>query len=133
MTAFAKKSRKSAFKPNNCRRCYLLLMRRLLSALFAFTIFLTAPAWAMADGGQVFSNTCAQCHAGGENLIEPTKTLKKAALEATLANYSSGHEEAIIAQVTNGKGGMPPFGDTLSASDIADVAAYVESMANSGW
>jgi len=38
-----------------------------------------------------------------------------------------------MAQVTNGKGGMPSFADVLSAADIADVAAYVESQASSGW
>ena len=112
-------------------------MRRLLSALFAFTIFLAAPAWVMAadtaHGGQVFSNTCAVCHAGGGNTLNPDRTLQKADLEAYFANYGSGHEAAIAAQVTNGNAPMPAFGDVLSAADIADVAAYVESMSSSGW
>ena len=115
----------------------MLLMRRLLSALLAITVCFAAPSWVMAadsaHGGQVFSSTCAACHAGGGNIVDPAKTLQKAALEATLSNYGSGHEEAIVAQVTNGKGGMPSFADVLSSADIADVAAYVEAQASSGW
>ena len=34
-----------------------------------------------------------------------------------------------IDRVTNGKGGMPAFGDSLSETQIADVAAYVSSVA----
>ena len=32
-------------------------------------------------------------------------------------------------QVENGGGGMPPFKGSLSAADIANVAAYVSSVA----
>jgi mono/diheme cytochrome c family protein len=32
-----------------------------------------------------------------------------------------------VTQVTNGGGGMPPFGETLSEQQIQDVAAYVSS------
>ena len=46
---------------------------------------------------------------------------------------TEGHEEAIAYQVTNGKNGMPAFGGKLSADDIADVAAYVESQSSKGW
>ena len=35
--------------------------------------------------------------------------------------------------MTNGKNAMPAFGGKLSDGDIADVAAYVEDMANKGW
>ena len=54
-------------------------------------------------------------------------------LESYLANYSSGHEAAIVTQVTNGNGPMPAFKDVLSESEINDVAAYVESMSTNGW
>jgi cytochrome c6 len=40
---------------------------------------------------------------------------------------------AITYQVTNGKNGMPSFGAKLSATDIADVAGYVESQSAKGW
>ena len=41
----------------------------------------------------------------------------------TLADASN--VERVVAQVTNGGGGMPAFKDTLSTQQINDVAAYV--------
>jgi cytochrome c6 len=41
--------------------------------------------------------------------------------------------EAIIAQVTNGKGAMPAFGKKLKADQIEDVAAYVLEQADKDW
>jgi cytochrome c6 len=112
-------------------------MRRLLSviALCLALVLGAAPSFAAdADhGAQVFSANCAACHMGGGNVVNAERTLKKDALEAYLANYSAGHEEAIQYQVTNGKNAMPAFGGKLSATDIADVAAYVESMSQKAW
>ena len=108
-------------------------MRSILAAVIVFTIALVAPAFAMADGSQTFTANCAACHAGGGNLVNPGRTLAKSDLESYLANYGSGHEDAIIAQVTSGKEAMPSFAGTLTSAEIADVAAYVESMASKGW
>jgi len=76
-----------------------------------------------AAGKEVFLGTagCASCHtlsdAGATGTIGPN-------LDA--AKPSS---EKVVAQVTNGGGGMPAFGDTLSEEQIQDVAAYVSSVA----
>ena len=35
----------------------------------------------------------------------------------------------VVSQVTNGGGGMPAFGDSLTEQQIQDVAAYVSSVA----
>jgi cytochrome c6 len=112
-------------------------MRRLISliALCLALVLGSTPSFA-ADtdhGAQVFSANCAACHMGGGNVVNAERTLKKEALEAYLANYSAGHEEAIQYQVTNGKNAMPAFGGKLSTNDIADVAAYVETMSQKGW
>jgi mono/diheme cytochrome c family protein len=40
---------------------------------------------------------------------------------------STADEAAVVTQVTNGGGGMPPFSGSLSEQQIADVAAYVVS------
>lgn len=85
----------------------------------------------VAAGEQVFSANCAACHAGGQNVIMPEKTLEKEALDAYLAGGRS--EKAIITQVTNGKNAMPAFGGRLSDEDIANVAGYVISQAEAGW
>ena len=37
--------------------------------------------------------------------------------------------DVVVEQVTNGGGVMPPFGGTLTEQQIADVAAYVSSVA----
>ena len=112
-------------------------MRRLLSliALCLALVLGAAPSYAAdaAHGAQVFSANCAACHIGGGNVVNAERTLKQDALEAYLANHSAGHEAAIVTQVTNGKNAMPAFGGKLSADDIADVAAYVESQAAKGW
>mmetsp|Transcript_69 Transcript_69/g.104 ORF Transcript_69/g.104 Transcript_69/m.104 type:complete len:146 (-) Transcript_69:348-785(-) len=87
------------------------------------------PAFAgSADaGGLVFSANCAACHAGGNNVIQAEKTLKKDAL----VSYLSGgfKESSIVTQVTNGKNAMPAFGGRLSDEEIGDVAAYVFATA----
>jgi cytochrome c551 len=68
-------------------------------------------------GAEVFATNCSVCHgtdghggAGGPDL----RTMPKAKTEA-----------GAIEQVTNGGGGMPPFGGTLSEEEIKNVAAFV--------
>ncbi|MEB3321950.1 MAG: c-type cytochrome [Synechococcaceae cyanobacterium] len=112
-------------------------MRRLFSllALCLALVLGAAPSFAAdaAHGAQIFSANCAACHMGGGNVVNAERTLKADALEAYLADYAADHQAAIAYQVTNGKNAMPAFGGKLSASDIADVAAYVEEQASKGW
>ena len=112
-------------------------MRHFLSLALAALIALIAPsvvsAADAAHGEQVFSANCAACHIGGGNVVNGQRTLQQDDLKAYLANYNEGHEEAIAYQVTNGKNGMPAFGPNLSAAEIADVAAYVESQSVKSW
>eukprot|EP00586_Coscinodiscus_wailesii_P006332 CAMPEP_0172487590 /NCGR_PEP_ID=MMETSP1066-20121228/16724_1 /TAXON_ID=671091 /ORGANISM="Coscinodiscus wailesii, Strain CCMP2513" /LENGTH=143 /DNA_ID=CAMNT_0013254295 /DNA_START=126 /DNA_END=557 /DNA_ORIENTATION=+ len=91
------------------------------------------PAFAgdVAAGEQVFNANCAACHAGGQNVIMPDKTLEKEALEQYLAG--GRNEAAVITQVTNGKNAMPAFGGRLGDDEIANVATYVIKTSESGW
>ena len=72
-------------------------------------------------GKEVFLGTsgCAGCHtladAGSTAMIGPN-----------LDDLKPSHA-AVVAQVTNGGGAMPAFGDSLSEEQIQDVAAYVSS------
>ena len=91
----------------------------------------TEHAGDVAAGESVFNGNCAACHAGGQNVIMPEKTLEKAALEQFLAG--GRNEKAVITQVTNGKNAMPAFGGRLSDDDIADVAAYEITTSEAGW
>lgn len=68
-------------------------------------------------GAEVFATNCAACHgedghggAGGPDLT----TMPKAQ-----------NEPEAIEQVTDGGGGMPPFGEQLSEEEIQNVAAFV--------
>jgi heme/copper-type cytochrome/quinol oxidase subunit 2/cytochrome c553 len=68
-------------------------------------------------GKEVFAENCSVCHGAtghGGNGGPDLTTMPKAKEQA-------GAEE----QVTNGGGGMPAFGGTLSEEEISNVAAYV--------
>ena len=104
--------------------------------LFIVAPVLTNPAQAadIQAGGQLFSANCAVCHQGGNNTIMNIKTLKVDALEKFLDGYGPNHNpEAIVKQVTYGKGMMPAFRNRLTDEDIANVAAYVQDQSESGW
>ena len=74
-------------------------------------------------GKQVFlgSSACGGCHtladAGSSGNVGPN-------LDDAKPTY-----DKVVAQVTNGGGVMPPFKGTLTEQQIADVAAYVSSVA----
>jgi mono/diheme cytochrome c family protein len=75
-------------------------------------------------GAAVFGENCSTCHGatghggnGGPDLT--TMPLAQS-------------EEGAIQQVTNGGGGMPPFGGVLSEEEIENVAAYVAQEVTGG-
>lgn len=81
-------------------------------------------------GEQVFSQQCIGCHAGGNNLVNPAKTLSL----TDLHDNNKDSVEAIINQVTNGASGMPVFSGRLSEEEIFNVANFVLSQAkNNSW
>lgn len=68
-------------------------------------------------GAAVFGENCSTCHGAtglGGNGGPDLTTMPLAQTE-----------EGAIQQVTNGGGGMPPFGGVLSEEEIENVAAYV--------
>ncbi|MGB3760431.1 MAG: c-type cytochrome [Rivularia sp. (in: cyanobacteria)] len=81
------------------------------------------------EGAKLFKQNCAACHAGGGNLVNAQKTLKKDALE----KYDMYSKEAIVYQVVNGKNAMPAFGKRLSSGQIESLAEYVLAQADKGW
>jgi cytochrome c6 len=76
-------------------------------------------------GKEVFlgESGCSGCHtladAGSTGTIGPN-------LDAIKPTY-----DKVVTQVTNGGGVMPAFGDSLSETQIQDVAAYVSSVTQS--
>jgi mono/diheme cytochrome c family protein len=69
-------------------------------------------------GEAVFSSAgCTGCH-----------TLEAAGSTGTVGpnlDEAKPSTELVVTRVTKGQGAMPPFGDSLTAQQIADVAAYV--------
>mgnify|MGYP006273779081 CR=1 FL=1 len=103
-----------------------------LLSLLGFTFLVLSQnsfAVDIENGEKIFTANCSACHAGGNNVIMPEKTLKKDVLEAN----GMKSVDAITYQVTNGKNAMPAFGGRLSDSDIEDVANYVLSQSDKGW
>ena len=78
-----------------------------------------------AAGKQVFETAgCKSCH-----------TLKDAGATGTVGpnlDEAKPSADLVVDRVTNGKGVMPSFSGQLSAKQIADVAAYVSSVAGQG-
>ncbi len=118
-------------------------MRAILTAILAIvaSVLFTMPSYAdgayvgdVAAGAKVFEKHCATCHAGGNNAIISSQTLKQEALEQYLFNYRLEHNvEAIEYQVANGRGAMPAFQGRIRDQDIANVAAYVKEQSENDW
>jgi cytochrome c553 len=76
-----------------------------------------------AAGKEVFlgASACGTCHtladAGSSGTVGPN-------LDDSQPSF-----ELVVDRVTNGQGGMPSFSSSLSEQQIADVAAYVSSVA----
>lgn len=102
----------------------------IFSIAFAnFIVASTADQPNLEDGAKVFKATCAQCHAGGKNIVNRAKTLSKPDLE----KYGMYSLEAIVTQVTKGKSAMPAFKGRHTPQQIENVAAYVLYQAEKGW
>ena len=74
-----------------------------------------------AAGKTIFTTNCASCHtladAGATGAVGPN-------LDDVKPDAAT-----VAAQVTTGGGAMPSFAGQLSPADIANVAAYVSSVA----
>lgn len=76
---------------------------------------------ALTAGGEVFESTCATCH-----------TLAAAGTHGTVGPNLDELEPSqglVEKQVTNGGGGMPAFGGSLSKEEIKNVATFVSHWA----
>ena len=73
------------------------------------------------EGKAIFTSTCASCHtlkaAGASGEVGPN-------LDELMPD-----DATVEKQVTNGGGGMPAFGGTLTPEEIEEVAAFVSTEA----
>ena len=78
------------------------------------------------DGAAVFGDNCAVCHGGdGSGGVGP-----RLAGGRVVTVYPDPADQ--IAVVTNGRAGMPAFGDKLSAEEIAAVVEYTRTVLAEG-
>ncbi|HEY2716470.1 MAG TPA: PQQ-binding-like beta-propeller repeat protein [Solirubrobacterales bacterium] len=78
----------------------------------------------LTEGKTVFSTNCGSCH-----------TLSEAGTSGNVGpnlDQLKPEKSLVETQVTNGGGGMPPFGGILSQQEIEAVAAYVSTVAGTG-
>ena len=111
----------------------LFLLLALIGPVLLPTPVLALDNASLEQGEQIFSSNCAACHMGGGNVIRASRTLSQQDLQAHLESYLQDPIEAIENQIENGRNAMPAFEGKLSASDIDDVAAFVERQAEKGW
>jgi mono/diheme cytochrome c family protein len=75
-------------------------------------------------GAEIYASAgCGSCH-----------TLSAAGSSGTVGpnlDESQPSEELVVDRVTNGRGAMPSFSDSLDEQQIADVSAYVSESAGS--
>ena len=90
---------------------------------------LTSETGSKSSGSVLFETNCAGCHPKGGNIIKRGKTLKLKPL--TKRHLDS--VDAIATLVTNGKGLMSAYGETLTPEEIQTVSAYVWDQAQRNW
>ncbi len=86
------------------------------------TALSTATAIA-ADGKEIYTNTCAVCHAAG------VANAPKPGDKAAWAPRAKLGRDALVASVIKGKGAMPPKAGNANLSD-AEIKAAVEYLLN---
>jgi glucose dehydrogenase len=78
----------------------------------------------LTEGKTIFTTNCSSCH-----------TLSEAGTTGTVGpnlDQLKPEKSLVETQVTNGGGGMPAFGGTLSKPEIEAVAEYVSTVAGTG-
>lgn len=96
-------------------------MKRLVLALLLFVAACSSPPPEDATGEQIFRQICATCHSadlsGG---VGPPL--------GPGSNVASQPDEFLRITITNGRGRMPSFSNTLSQQQIDSVIAYVRQV-----
>jgi len=97
--------------------------------VFVFALFVNEPDDGDSAGGSgsaepagavLYRASCATCHGqDGEGGVGPTLAGE------VVASFPDAADE--IAVVTDGRGGMPPFGGRLSKDEIAQIVEYTRT------
>ena len=107
------------------------------------TILLTAGALAIAGaslygqeagagdatkGKSVFEDNCSVCHNADSTDVKMGPGLKGLFKRDKLKSGKPVNDANVMAQIENGGNGMPAYKDLLSATDKANVLAYLKTL-----
>jgi cytochrome c len=81
-----------------------------------------------AKGKDVFENNCSVCHNADSDEKKMGPGLKGLFKHDKLNNGKKPTEANIRALINEGGGGMPAFGDMLSAEEKDNVVAYLKTL-----
>ncbi len=83
---------------------------------------------AHAESGEaIFKKNCIMCH-GADGKGQTKMGLKMGAADLTSNDIQSLSDAALAQTIHNGKSKMPPFSQTLSDADIAQVVQYIRTL-----
>lgn len=77
-------------------------------------------------GEDIYNTSCARCH-GADGRAQTDKGKRVGATDFTSRNWKISNAKGIRV-ITNGKGDMPDFKETLTAEEIKSVWAYVRKF-----
>jgi mono/diheme cytochrome c family protein len=110
-------------------------MRRVLgslASLFVATILLGCSRRgdvAVTRGQALFDLYCASCHEGtNPDLLKQPPRLHHLFMNKTLPSGAPADDEHVRQTIHQGKGIMPPFGQSLKKQEINDLLKYLHTL-----
>ena len=94
--------------------------------LFVVSIVRASPGPDSAASSATFRTKCAMCHGPDGSGSEVGKSMNVPDLRAPVVQKLPDAELAKV--ISNGKGGMPPFKNSLSEDQIHSLVSYIRSL-----
>jgi mono/diheme cytochrome c family protein len=104
----------------------ILLMLFVGLALFVVSIVRANPGPASAAGNVTFRTKCAMCHGQAGSGSEVGKSMNVPDLRSPAVQKLTDAE--LVQVISNGKGGMPSFRNSLSADQTHALVAHIRSL-----
>ena len=99
-----------------------------LGLLLAFGLPLPAADGDAKKGEAAVNDNCAVCHNTDSAEMKIGPGLKGLFKREKLVNGKPVNDANVKALITEGSGGMPPFGDSVSNDDKDNIVAYLKTL-----
>jgi len=99
-----------------------------LGLLLAIGVPLAAADGDAKKGEAAVSDNCAVCHNTDSTDVKIGPGLKGLFKREKLVNGKPVTEDNVKGIITDGSGGMPPFGDSISAADKDNIVAFLKTL-----